>query len=481
MKKGKVYLVGAGPGDPRLMTVKGLERLRRADVIVYDRLVDESILDHAGPKAERIYVGKASSLHTLPQEAINRLLIDRAKKGKTVVRLKGGDPFVLGRGGEESEALRRRGIPFEVVPGVSSAVAVPAYAGIPVTHRGVASSFAVVTGHKAFDQTKPDIAWDRLAAGPDTLVILMGMKNLPHVVDQLMKHHKPAATPVAVITEGTTTRQRSVTGTLGDIVKRVRSKNLKPPAVVVVGNVVRLQKRLRWFDKGCLPPVERNGYEPEQSEAIPYYPVFLNLRVKKCTVVGGGEVALRKVKTILDSGADITVISPIFHPRFSELAGRKSVHLVERAYRTGDLKGAAVVIAATDSGRTNRKVAGDARKRKAFVNVVDDPASSDFILPSLFRKGGLIVAVSTGGASPALARRIRMDLERTFGEEYAALLSLIGEVRSVLKQRGIRVDAEIWQQALDLDQLIPQVQSGNLKRVKTRLLNRLTSARKRRI
>ena len=249
MSSGKVYLVGAGPGDPGLITVKGLECLRRAEVIVYDRLVDETILCETGPKTEKIYVGKASSRHTLEQEAINRLLIEKAKEGKTVVRLKGGDPFVLGRGGEEAAALTEKGIPFEVVPGVSSAVAVPAYAGIPVTHRGVASSFTVVTGHKAFDQDEPAIAWDKLAAAPGTLVILMGMKNLANVVNQLMKSHKPASTPVAVIADGTTARQRCVTGTLGDIVEKVRSENLKPPSVVVIGNVVRLRDSLRWFDR----------------------------------------------------------------------------------------------------------------------------------------------------------------------------------------------------------------------------------------
>lgn len=249
MASGKVSLVGAGPGDPGLMTVRGLERLRQAEVVIYDRLVDENILKEANTKAEKIYVGKASSRHTLDQEAINRLLIEKAKEGKRVVRLKGGDPFVLGRGGEESEALRQKGIPFEVVPGVSSAVAVPAYAGIPVTHRGVASSFTVVTGHKASDQGEPCIAWDQLAAAADTLVILMGMKNLPNIVDQLIQNNKPSSTPVAVITEGTTSRQRCVTGTLRDIVEKVKSENLNPPSVVVIGNVVELRKRLQWFDQ----------------------------------------------------------------------------------------------------------------------------------------------------------------------------------------------------------------------------------------
>jgi len=241
--------VGAGPGDPGLMTVKGLDCLRRADVVIYDRLIDESILHEARPEAEKIYVGKASSHHTLEQETINHLLIQKAREGKVVVRLKGGDPFVLGRGGEEAEALAENHIPFEVVPGVSSAVAVPAYAGIPVTHREVASSFTVVTGHKASDRGEPNIAWDKLATGTDTLVILMGIGNLAYVVDQLIKNNKPPSTPAAVITHGTTGRQRCVTGTLQDIVAKVKSEDLKPPSVVVVGDVVQLRKHLRWFDK----------------------------------------------------------------------------------------------------------------------------------------------------------------------------------------------------------------------------------------
>lgn len=246
---GKVYLVGAGPGDPGLITVKGLACLQRGDVIVYDRLIDESILNDVRREAERIYVGKAASRHALEQEAINELLLDRARKGKIVVRLKGGDPFVLGRGGEEAEILASNGIPFEVVPGVSSALAVPAYAGIPVTHRRFASSFAVVTGHKATGKGAPRIGWDRLSTGADTLVILMGMANLPSVVEQLLKSKKSASTPVAVITWGTTSKQRCVTGTLQNILERVKAADLQPPSVVVVGEVVRLRDTLKWFEK----------------------------------------------------------------------------------------------------------------------------------------------------------------------------------------------------------------------------------------
>jgi len=249
VKSGKVYLVGAGPGDPGLITVKGIACLKKADVVIYDRLVDETVLNEARPEAEKIYVGKAANHHSMEQEMINQLLIQNARQGKTVVRLKGGDPFVLGRGGEEADSLAQQGIPFEVVPGVSSAVAVPAYAGVPVTHRGISSSFTVVTGHKASEKGEPHIAWDKLSTGTDTLVILMGMGNLENLVEELIKNNKPPLTPVAVITEGTTIRQRCVIGTLQDIVEKVKLENLRPPSVVVVGDVVRLRKYLRWFDK----------------------------------------------------------------------------------------------------------------------------------------------------------------------------------------------------------------------------------------
>jgi uroporphyrinogen III methyltransferase/synthase len=245
----KVYLVGAGPGDPGLITVKGLACLRQANVVIYDRLIDESILREAPADSEKIYVGKAADRHTLEQEKINELLLEKSRQGKVVVRLKGGDPFVLGRGGEEAEVLAANGIPFEIVPGVSSAVAVPAYAGIPLTHRCCASSFTVVTGHKATGKGGPGIAWDKLASGTDTLVILMGMANLPHLIDQLIKNNKPPSTPVAVIACGTTPSQRCVTGTLQDIVNLVKTENLQPPSVVVVGEVVRFHKALEWFNK----------------------------------------------------------------------------------------------------------------------------------------------------------------------------------------------------------------------------------------
>ncbi len=248
MKTGKVYLVGAGPGDPDLISVKGVNCLKRADTIIYDRLLDERLLEMAPPGAERIYVGKATGEHTLPQDKINRLLVEKGKAGKTVVRLKGGDPFVLGRGGEEAEALKQNGIPFEIVPGITSAVAVPAYAGIPVTHRGMASSFAVITGHEEPGKETSSINWENLATGIDTLVFLMGLKNLPEIVARLTEFGRPADTPVAVIKDGTRPGQVTVTGRLDNITEIVREKRLTSPAIIVVGEVVGLREKLAWFD-----------------------------------------------------------------------------------------------------------------------------------------------------------------------------------------------------------------------------------------
>jgi uroporphyrinogen III methyltransferase/synthase len=245
---GIVYLVGAGPGDPGLITVKGLACLQKAEVLVYDRLVNERLLEHVAPGCEIIDVGKTPSNHPIPQRDINALLVDKARAGKVVVRLKGGDPFLFGRGGEEAEALAEAGLLFEVVPGVTSAIAVPAYAGIPVTHRDFTSTFAVVTGHEDPTKDGSDIDWAKLATGVGTLVFLMGIGNLSGIVEQLVEHGRDPQTPAAVIRWGTESRQETVTGTLADIVRRVREAGIQAPAVTVVGEVVRLREKLRWFD-----------------------------------------------------------------------------------------------------------------------------------------------------------------------------------------------------------------------------------------
>jgi len=248
MNNGKVYLVGAGPGDYKLISVKGRDCIAAADCIVYDRLADDRLLAYARPDVELIYVGKASADHTLRQEEINALLVAKAQEGRTVVRLKGGDPFVFGRGGEEALELAAAGIPFEIVPGVTSAVAVPAYAGIPVTHRGIAASFAVVTGHEDPAKTESSIRWDKLALGADTLVFLMGVENLSYITGKLIEHGRPPATPAAVIRWGTKPEQEVLVTTLAAAAADVAARGLKPPAVFLVGEVATLRGKLAWFD-----------------------------------------------------------------------------------------------------------------------------------------------------------------------------------------------------------------------------------------
>ena len=237
---GLVSLVGAGPGDPGLMTIKGMRCLAEADVVIYDFLANSVLLEKARPGCEILCAGKQAGRHSMAQEEINALIVEKALEGKRVCRLKGGDPFVFGRGGEEALHLREKGVPFEVVPGVTSAVAVPAYAGIPVTHRGAAASFRVITGHEAPGKQESDLNWDEIAATEGTLVFLMGVRNLPLICERLIAGGRSPETPAAIIARGTGPAQRTVLATLGDIVERMEEAGIKPPAVTVVGEVALL-------------------------------------------------------------------------------------------------------------------------------------------------------------------------------------------------------------------------------------------------
>ena len=247
--RGIVYLVGAGPGDAGLLTVKGKECLEHADIVLYDYLANPALLDHAPAHAERVYVGRRGRGQYQEQTEINRLMIERAQAGHVVVRLKGGDPFVFGRGGEEAEAVAAAGVPFEVVPGVTAAVAVPAYAGIPVTHRTMASTVTVVTGHEDPSKGTTVIDWPKVAATSGTLVFMMGMKTLPQIIARLIDEGRSADTPAAAIRWGTRAEQRTVIGTLRDIVVKTAQAELEPPTVIVVGEVVKLRDQLNWFEK----------------------------------------------------------------------------------------------------------------------------------------------------------------------------------------------------------------------------------------
>jgi uroporphyrin-III C-methyltransferase len=243
---GKVYLTGAGPGDVELLTMKAHRVITEADVIIYDRLANPEILDMAKSGCEFVYVGKEDGRHTLPQEEINEVIYQNALKHDVVVRLKGGDPFVFGRGGEEAAYLKHKDISFEVIPGITSAISVPAYAGIPVTHRGVAVSFRVVTGHESPKKKESQIPWENFKTN-DTIIFLMGLHNLEKISTKLIEIGKPKDFPCAVISKGTTKEQQVIIGTLQDITQK--AKELPTPALIVVGEVVRLREQLQWFEK----------------------------------------------------------------------------------------------------------------------------------------------------------------------------------------------------------------------------------------
>ncbi|CAH1204158.1 Siroheme synthase [Paenibacillus plantiphilus] len=303
--KGKVYLVGAGPGDPRLITVRGQECIRACDVVVYDRLASPRLLKFLKPGAEKVYVGKLPDRHTMKQEEINQLLVDLALQGKTVTRLKGGDPTVFGRVGEEAELLYDNGIEFEIVPGITSAIAVPAYAGIPVTHRDLASSLSIITGHESPDKLDRSIHWDKVTNATGTLIFLMGVAKIGYIADQLIRHGKPPETPVALVRWGTRVEQRTIIGTLQTIEGIVAEANFKPPAVIVVGEVVRQREKLNWYERKPLfatrvmvtraraqssdlsDRIEELGGEPCE------FPVIETREPANPAVVGAIETALR--------------------------------------------------------------------------------------------------------------------------------------------------------------------------------------------
>lgn len=245
---GKVYIVGAGPGDPELITIKAARLIRSADVILYDRLVSEETISLAKKGCELIYVGKHPGESSTTQERINEMLVEKAQEGGSIVRLKGGDPFLFGRGGEEAQVLSREGISYEVVPGITSAISVPAYAGIPVTQRHIASSVAFITGHEASTKTKGTVEWERIAQSVDTLVVMMGIRNLGNIAERLINGGRDPKTPVAIIEKGTTKLQKTITGTLETIEVKARIEGIKPPAITIIGKVVNLREELRWIE-----------------------------------------------------------------------------------------------------------------------------------------------------------------------------------------------------------------------------------------
>jgi uroporphyrin-III C-methyltransferase len=248
-KKGKVFICGAGPGDPKLITIRAMEVLNNCDVILYDRLVCKELIDQMPVKSEKIYVGRSVGDSTTHQDITNDLMVEYAKNGKKVVRLKGGDPFIFGRGAEEAEYLFKRNVEFEIIPGITSAIGPAAYAGIPLTHRRFASSIAIVTGHEDPKKRQSTVKWDKLAKTVNTIVILMGVENLESISHKLIKAGMSKESDVAIIENGTTKKQRIVKGNLSNIVEKAQEKEMKSPAIIIIGKVVSLQGKLAWFNK----------------------------------------------------------------------------------------------------------------------------------------------------------------------------------------------------------------------------------------
>jgi uroporphyrin-III C-methyltransferase len=248
-KSGKVFICGAGPGDPKLISIKAMETLNQCDVVLYDRLVCKELINQIPETAEKIYVGRSIGDPITHQDNTNDLMVEQAKKGKIVLRLKGGDPFIFGRGGEEAEYLFEHNIEFEIIPGITSAIGSAAYAGIPLTHRKFASSIAIVTGHEDPEKNETSIKWDKLAQAVNTIVVLMGIERLDSIAYNLIKAGLSKDTEIAIIENGTTMEQRVIKGTLYNIVERVKGAKVKPPAIIIIGKVVSLQEKLNWFNK----------------------------------------------------------------------------------------------------------------------------------------------------------------------------------------------------------------------------------------
>jgi uroporphyrinogen III methyltransferase / synthase len=484
-----IYLVGSGPGDPGLFTLKGLRCIREADAIVYDRLAPESLLAHAKPGAELIYVGKKPGEPSMPQEEINSLLVELGRAGKTVMRLKGGDPYVFGRGGEEALALVGAGIPFEVVPGVTSGIAAPAYAGIPVTHRGISASVAFVTGHEDPTKDHSDVDWNRIANGAETLVLYMGVGRLREISSELISAGRSPDTPVAVVRWGTIPEQRTVTGTLEDIADRVAEANLKPPAITVVGDVVSLREAgLDWYERrplfgrrivvtrarvqagGLSVELERLGAEVLEFPTIEIRPPEdfepLDAAIRDLdsfswlifTSVNGVEAFVRRLAHLgldlraVPRGAKIAAIGPTTAQKIREAGLR--VDVVPKEFRaealieevTGDsLVGQKILI---PRARVARKILPE-KLREAGAEVVIPPAYES--VPSLEGRDELAKELEAGRIDCVTftASSTVENLVRSFGAKVAARLlagtrvACIGPITAdTARKHGIRVDVE---------------------------------------
>ena len=505
---GKVYLVGAGPGDPGLITVKGMQALEQAQVVVYDRLVDPVLLDAVPESAERIFVGKARGLQQLTQPEINRLLVDKAAQGLTVVRLKGGDPFVFGRGGEEALELKANGLPFEVVPGVTSAIAGPAYAGIPLTHRGIATTFTVVSGSEDPSKAGSTVPWDVLAKNGGTLVVLMGWASLEKILATLQKEGLSPATPVALVQWGTWSDQRTVTGNLENILEKGKDAGLTPPVITVIGDVVNLREELAWFDNRTLfgkrvlvtrsrsqasrlcTLLAQAGANPVELPTIQISPledfseldstlekltdydwvifastnavesVFERLKMqgKDARALAGttvGAIGPATAQALARRGitADFVPSRPVSETVLKELAGR-------------DWKGASVLLPSADIGRDElqkglTEMGANVNRLAAYRNVPVEGVSG--LAKKAFLDGVDIVTFTSSSTVRNLVEMLNGDLTAL----QASFIACIGPVTSATaRELGLRVDLEAPEHTVEglVDALTGHFASAELSR-----------------
>lgn len=440
--KTQVYLVGAGPGDTGLITVKGLRCLQQADVVLYDKLANPQFLKEAPEGAELIYVGKVKGHHLLPQEQINELLEEKARPDRIVVRLKGGDPYIFGRGGEEAQHLQQAGIPFEVVPGITAGFAAAAYAGIPVTHRDCTTSVSLITGHaKPGNEDQTDINWKALASGNGTLVFYMGLSNIAMICRELIRNGRAANTPVAIISCATTEQQQTFTTTLGEAPQQAEQNKIRTPSVIVVGEVVTLRDQLRWFDSETLHE-QKSLFSQEQDhtcnqnerlaeaggdlgscldvESEPPKSLPVLLKNPQLLLLGGGKIAYRKAKVLLDNHVEFKVLAQAFHLSFKNLEGKAD--LITKRIQSKDLKPYNIIVDATGNQMVSALVHAERQKRFVLSNIVDDPDRSDFYFSSLLNYGLLKIAISTEGASPTVGKIVRDKIKAVIPEGVNELL-----------------------------------------------------------
>jgi uroporphyrin-III C-methyltransferase len=435
--KPKITLLGAGPGDPDLMTIKGMKALQNADVVMYDALANEVLLNHAPPHCKHIYVGKRANDCAFTQDEINAMLISEALAHGHVVRLKGGDPYVFGRGHEELAEIRKAGIEAEIIPGVSSAIAAPQAVGIPVTRRGLSDSFWVMTGHTSEGFTSNELI---SAVKTDaTVVILMGLGRLSSIVETYKSVHKHNL-PIAIIQNGTLPHQKAVVSTIEFIEEDVKKAEIKTPAVIVIGSVAALANESFYSENYKNMLKNAKNTEGPTPKFLPskndLFPVFLKLHELRLLIVGGGYVGLEKITAVLQNSplANITLVSPEIRPEIQALAKEHpNVKLEFNRFETKDLADRDLIIVATNDKELNKKIKGWAKQASILCNVADTPDYCDFYLGSVVKKGSLKLAISTNGQSPTMAKRIREALEDVFPDELEAVFSQLREIRKQLK------------------------------------------------